>query len=133
MTTQTMPYGSWRSPISAAEVAKADIRLAFPVLVATGATEVDVWWSEGRPSEGGRQVVVSQLRGDLLPPPWNARTRVHEYGGACWLAVSNKDFPDLVFAEWSDQRLYRVGTEVAPRPLTPAPSVDAGWRYADPV
>ncbi len=139
----SLPYGEWPSPISAADVAKAGIRLASPVLVpslagpgADAATEADVWWTEGRPAEGGRQVIVSAMRGDLLPPPWNARTRVHEYGGRCWLPVRTPtDGTAVVFAEWSDQRLYRLGLggDAPPQPLTPEPSTTAALRYADPV
>jgi dipeptidyl aminopeptidase/acylaminoacyl peptidase len=129
--TNVLPYGSWPSPISAADVAKGGIRLAFPALVAgpNPADPPDVWWTEGRPAEGGRQVVVSAARGDLLPAPWNARTRVHEYGGACWLPL-----PDgLLFTQWDDQRIYRITGTAAPRPLTPTPSQPAGLRYADPI
>jgi dipeptidyl aminopeptidase/acylaminoacyl peptidase len=139
-----LPYGSWPSPITAADVARGGIRLGFPVLI--DAAELggvpDVWWTEGRPDEGGRQVVVSALYGDLLPAPFYARTRVHEYGGACWLPLpaQGSGRPDLVFSEWTDQRLYRLATDdarvggvagAAPRPLTPAPAEPAALRYAD--
>ncbi|MCL6549909.1 MAG: prolyl oligopeptidase family serine peptidase [Acidothermus cellulolyticus] len=117
------PYGSWVSPISAADVARGGVRLGFPSLVAG-----DVWWLEGRPTEQGRQVVVSAQRGDLLGPPWNARTRVHEYGGRSFWPIAADSF---VFSEWTDQRLYLVTGEGDPRPLTPAPAVPSGWRYAD--
>jgi len=40
----------------------------------------------------------------VLPAPWNARTRVHEYGGLSWLVVGGT----LVFCEFSDQRLWRL-------------------------
>ena len=48
-----VPYGAWPSPLTAADVARGMIRLAAPRLVGT-----EVWWSEGRPAEGGRSVVV---------------------------------------------------------------------------
>ena len=41
----------------------------------------------------------------MLPAPWNARTRVHEYGGGRWLAPADGT---LVFTEFTDQRLYRL-------------------------
>ncbi len=123
-----LPYGSWPSPISAADVARGGIRLGFAAVVRAADGSDDVWWSEGRPAEGGRQVVVSAARGDLLPTPWNARTRVHEYGGMSWTPLHASA---LVFAEWSDQRLYRLDVGAEPAPLTPAPPVDSGWRYAE--
>lgn len=94
-----------------------------------------VWWSEGRPTEGGR-VTVCRLDAtgacaDLLPPPWNARTRVHEYGGTSWLPVPTGSGFDLVFANLTDQRLYRLTPGSVPTPLTPEPLTPAGVRYAD--
>ncbi len=132
------PYGAWPSPISAADVAKAGIQLGRVAIVGDPAA-AETWWSEARPAEGGRQVVVRRCGDeppvDLLPAPWNARSRVHEYGGSAWLPV-----PDgagghaLVFAHWDDQRLYRLDAGSSePRPLTPEPTEPAGWRYVDPV
>jgi len=131
-TPQVLPYGSWPSPITAADVAKGAIRLGFPVLVdsATAGAAPDVWWLEGRPAEGGRQVIVSAERGDLLPAPWNARTRVHEYGGLSFLPLAD----GLLFTEWSDQRIYYLADDGSqPSPLTPIPAHPAALRYADPV
>jgi dipeptidyl aminopeptidase/acylaminoacyl peptidase len=59
--------------------------------------------------------------------PWNARTRVHEYGGKSYLPL-----PDgFVFANFADQRLYRCGAAGAPVPLTPAPAGGTADRFAD--
>jgi hypothetical protein len=48
----------------------------------------DVYWSEGRPAEGGRTQLVRRsvdgITTDLLPEGMDARTAVHEYGGAAW-------------------------------------------------
>ena len=68
----------------------------------------DVWWSEARPAEAGRSALV-RLSGagaatDVLPPPWNARTRVHEYGGGAWTVAGGT----LWFTDFADQRLYRL-------------------------
>ena len=66
-----------------------------------------VWWQESRPAEGGRIAVVSRapdgVARDLLPAPWNARTRVHEYGGRSYLPLAD----GFLFANFADQRLYR--------------------------
>ena len=129
---QAIPFGSWPSPITAADVANSAVRLGFPVLVGDAGADAtpDVWWLEGRPVEGGRQVIVSAERGDLLPAPWNARTRVQEYGGLSFLPLAD----GLLFVEWSDQRIYHLavgGSE--PRPLTPVPAYPRALRYADPV
>jgi dipeptidyl aminopeptidase/acylaminoacyl peptidase len=130
MTTETHIYGEWPSPIEGADVARMRVGLSFPVI--TGA---HAWWQEARPSEGGRVAVVRQgpegIR-DLLPVPWNARTRVHEYGGRSYLPL-----PDgFLFANFADQRLYRCRTTgssdaAAPEPLTAAPGEEAADRFAD--
>jgi dipeptidyl aminopeptidase/acylaminoacyl peptidase len=72
---------------------------------------------------------------ELLAAPWYARTRVHEYGGRSYLPVPSADEPgrfDLVFANFADQRLYRLRASGAgvgqPTPLTPD---GAGFRFAD--
>ena len=129
----TVPYGAWPSPIGAAEVAAGGVRLSGPVPGGTGAGG-EVWWAEGRPTDGGRVVVVRRgadgTVSDVLPEGWSARSRVHEYGGTAWLPL-----PDggLVFANWTDQRLYRLSVGGTPTPLTPEPAEPAALRYADPV
>jgi dipeptidyl aminopeptidase/acylaminoacyl peptidase len=128
MATETHIYGEWRSPIDGADVARKQVGLAFPVIDAAG-----VWWQESRPEEGGRIAVVRQgpdgtgTRHELLPMPWNARTRVHEYGGKSYLPL-----PDgFVFANFADQRLYRCAGSGVPEPLTPAPDEETADRFAD--
>lgn len=123
--TVTAPYGSWRSPISAADLAVS----GHPI---SGAAWVgdDIWWLELRTHEGGRLAVrtrnAERAPVDILPPPWNARTRVHEYGGGAWTVTASRA---LVFAEFTDQRLYRLdaGSDT-PAPLTPA---DQGFRFGE--
>src|ERR1700761_7975701 len=125
--TEIATYGSWKSPISAADVARGAVAVSYPS-IAGG----EVWWQERRPSEGGRSTVVAsagpgQGPRELLPAPWNARNRVHEYGGKSYLAVPSLSLAggfDLVFANFADQRLYAAGGAVEagidPVPLTPA-------------
>jgi dipeptidyl aminopeptidase/acylaminoacyl peptidase len=136
LATKTASYGEWPSPIDGADVARKQVGLAFPTIDTTG-----VWWQESRPEQGGRLAVVCQgpdgISRDLLPMPWNARTRVHEYGGKSYLPLPG----GFVFANFGDQRLYRCGvTDQAgpaqsgpaePEPLTPAPGADAAYRFAD--
>ena len=125
MTTETTSYGEWPSPIAGADVARKQVGLAFAVIDATG-----VWWQESRPEEGGRVSVVCQgpdgVSRDLLRAPYNARTRVHEYGGRSYQPVPG----GFVFANFGDQRLYRCGDDGAPQPLTPEPG-DVSFRFAD--
>ena len=72
------PYGSWKSPITSDLIVAATISLDQVVL-----DGLDVYWVEGRPAEGGRNLVVRRTPDgsvtDVTPAPFNARTRVHEY------------------------------------------------------
>ncbi|MEP6723588.1 MAG: prolyl oligopeptidase family serine peptidase [Variovorax sp.] len=121
----TAPFGSWVSPITSELVATAQTTL-LDVLLDGG----DPLWIEGRPTEGGRQVLMrlgSDGAGrDVTPQPFSARTRVHEYGGAA-VAVSGRS---VCFSNFADQRLYlQVGSE-PPVALTPVAD-SAELRYAD--
>jgi dipeptidyl aminopeptidase/acylaminoacyl peptidase len=149
-TVPPVPFGAWPSPITAADAARSQLRLAYPTVIGG-----NVWWQEGRPEEGGRVAVVHRAAGgklsDALPAPWNARTRVHEYGGRSYLPVPRSSARPaaaggraprghaIVFANYADQRLYLAGVDAdgkqAPHPITPDPAAadadPAGLRYAD--
>jgi WD40-like Beta Propeller Repeat len=118
------PYGSWKSPITSDLIVAGSIRLGEIRL--EGET---VYWSEGRPTEGGRSVVVKRTPDgqitDLTPAPLNVRTRVHEYGGGAFNVLDGA----LYFSNFADQRLYCQAGEGAPEPITPEASI----RYADAV
>jgi dipeptidyl aminopeptidase/acylaminoacyl peptidase len=115
-------YGSWSSPITSDFVVAETIGLA-DLRVAGGA----IYWIEARPTENGRNVLVcGRTDGtieDVTPPPWNVRTRVHEYGGASYVIAGHTVF----FSNFADQLLYRLDPGGAPRPF----STQAGARYAD--
>ena len=74
------PYGAWVSPFKIERLTDRVVFLAEP----EGVDGIR-WWIEGRPDEGGRQVLVRrELDGTLTrmtPEGFNARSRVHEYGG----------------------------------------------------
>ncbi|SDD26969.1 Dipeptidyl aminopeptidase/acylaminoacyl peptidase [Rhodococcus tukisamuensis] len=124
---QRAPYGSWTSPIAAAELAAS----GHPVDVGRFVGD-EIWWSELRPAEGGRTAIRRAGPGgqpvDVLAAPWNARTRVHEYGGGAWAVTDDQR---LVFAEFHDQRVYVKSAGRHPVPLTPEPPIPAGVRYGE--
>jgi dipeptidyl aminopeptidase/acylaminoacyl peptidase len=117
------PFGSWTSPIRVEDVVGDVIGLGEPWIDGE-----DTYWLEARPSEAGRRVLVrSGVDGtisDVTPPPFNVRTRVHEYGGGSYVVAGGV----VVFSNFADGRLYRVdpGAE-APVAMTP----EGPWRYAD--
>lgn len=125
---ETLPYGAWRSPITSDLIVAETIGLGG-VLV-DGA---DIYWTESRPSEGGRNVLVRRIkdggREDVTPAPLNVRTRVHEYGGGA--AVVHQG--TVYFSNFWDQRLYRLAPGGTAIPLTPERTEAASWRYADGV
>ena len=119
-------FGSWPSPITA-ELIVAGAATPGDVRAESGV----VWWSQSRPDQGGRQQVLRRdpdgTVSDALPEWFNARTRVHEYGGAPWWVHDG-----VVFAtSWVDQRVYRTEAGGEPVALTPEPAVPHGFRYAD--
>ncbi|MEV6590791.1 LpqB family beta-propeller domain-containing protein [Streptomyces acidicola] len=128
---QTLPYGSWPSPIDATLAAAHDGHAEYVGFVGEG-----VWWTEPRPTEGGRRTLVR--RGpdggeeSLLPAPWNVRSRVIEYGGQPWAGTVRDGEPLVVFVNFADQRLYRYRAGADPQPLTPLSSVGGGLRWVDP-
>jgi len=70
------PYGAWTSPITSDLIVSATVRISSAML-----DNNTVYWLEGRPTEGGRSVIVQRVPDgstvDVNPPPTNARTRVH--------------------------------------------------------
>ncbi|MFF4690589.1 prolyl oligopeptidase family serine peptidase [Streptomyces sp. NPDC001307] len=125
------PYGSWPSPVDAALAAAHDGRPEWPGFVGD-----ETWWTEPRPTEGGRRALVRRrtdgTEESVLPAPWNVRSRVIEYGGRPWTGVERDGQPLVVFVHFADQRLYRYEPGGAPRPLTPVSPVGGGLRWAEP-
>jgi dipeptidyl aminopeptidase/acylaminoacyl peptidase len=119
--TTVSPYGSWKSPISAALVAGAEVGLEQIRLDGN-----DVYWIERRPQELGRKVIVRCSDdgnvADVTPSGLNARTRVHEYGGGDYAV----DRGTLVFSNFTDQRLYLQKNS---DPVLIMPALE--MRYAD--
>ena len=115
-------YGFWKSPITADLVAGKSIRLNEPQLDG-GA----VYWLEGRPSEGGRTVLVRRGRDgkvrDLRLAPSSVRTGVHEYGGGAYTVLDGT----VYFSEGHDRQLHRLSPDGQVRALTTA----GPQRYAD--
>ena len=127
---KTAPYGSWKSPITSDLIVAQSISLS-DVRLDGG----NIYWLEGRPQEQGRSVVVRAAEGpaptDMIPAPFNARTRVHEYGGGSWTVWDGA----VIFSNFADGRLYRLAPDASvPQPLTPEPPArDRQWRFADGV
>jgi acetyl esterase/lipase len=122
MAPVVAPYGSWRSPLPLELAVAGTIRLNEPRRDGDALT-----WLEGRPSDGGRITLVRLRPGgvpeDVSPPGINVRDRVHEYGGAPYLAVGDL----VVVSDFATGRLFVVAADRIATPITP----DIAWRYAD--
>ena len=118
------PYGSWKSPITSDLVASGTIRVEQIVLEGE-----NIYWIEMRPAEGGRYVVVQRSPegqiADITPSSFNAKTRVHEYGGGAFTVNHGK----VYFSNFTDQRIYCQDQGGLSRPITP----EGKRRYADMV
>ncbi len=110
---QTMPYGSWVSPITGDLIVSDAVRFG-----GVKAVSGFLYFSEMRPVEKGRSTLMRRTQEghfeELLPSPYNARTRVHEYGGGAVLIEGNA----IYFSNDADQQLYRVDAKGEIHPLT---------------
>ena len=111
--TETAPYGTWRSPVSADLIAEATVGLGQ--LAVDGD---DVYCAVLRPAEGGRTVLErfgpDGTRADVMPAPFSVRSRVHEYGGGAFTVHDGV----VWFCNDKDQRIYRQPAGGAPEPVT---------------
>lgn len=104
-TTQkktAVSYGGWPSLISSQLILSDSISIDEPKQ-----TEKSILYIERRPREGGRCVIVKvidDVAHDILPAPFSARSRVHEYGGGSYCVAE-----DLIyFVNDSDQEIYCI-------------------------
>jgi dipeptidyl aminopeptidase/acylaminoacyl peptidase len=116
------PYGTWKSPVTSDLIASAGIRF--------GDTQIDgedIYWIETRPGQGGRNTIIRRAsdggQTEIISTPYNARSRVHEYGGGAILA----DRGAVYFSNDEDRQIYRVIPGKAPEKL----SNEENMRYAD--
>jgi dipeptidyl aminopeptidase/acylaminoacyl peptidase len=122
MPKQRTPFGRWPSPLSPRLAAAGSRRFGT---LAAGAQAL--YWSQSRPEQGGRQSIFAGSADggvrEVLPAPFSARSRVHEYGGGEFLLADDT----LYFVNDGDQQIYAVAGDQAPKRLTEA----AGTRFAD--
>lgn len=118
-----LPFGAWPSPISMDMVVAGSRSLSEPRLDGG-----DIYFLEGRPTEGGRVVLMRRAPdgslSDVTPRDLNVRTRVHEYGGGAYAVGAGR----IVFSDFASNRLHvQDGPTAQPRALTEDPRT----RFAD--
>lgn len=118
------PYGSWSTPITSERIVSENA----PIRELAADTDGAVYWTEQRPGDGGKTSLVrhspSGAQTDVVVPPFDVRSRVHEYGGGAFAVRDGT----VVFSNDGDKRLYRVDPGQAPVPITP---LQGDTRWAD--
>ena len=118
------PYGTWKSPITLDMVAHGTVNLVRIVLDGP-----DTYWSEVRPAEDGRTVIMKRGSGgeleEITPPGFSVSSMVNEYGTRGF-SVANEV---VYFSNQTDQRVYRQRPGEAPVPITP----EGDYRYGSMV
>lgn len=129
MSPTISAYGTWHSPIDVEMVSAASLRIGQ-----TFAYGDYFYWTERRPAEQGRTVLVGRsLTGtacDITPKDANVRTAVHEYGGGSAFIDEGIAF----YSNFADHRVYRI--DLDPKTGMAASSAKAitkpgPYRYAD--
>ncbi|KAF8198339.1 alpha beta-hydrolase [Mycena galopus ATCC 62051] len=113
------------SPITASAVAAQVVSVEEVIL---DAATSKVYFAQKRPEENGRSAIVdASTRQDVFDTTWDARTQVHEYGGAAATVFNGI----LYFSNILDHCVYKAdlkGQGDAPTAITP---VNGALRFAD--
>ncbi|KAJ6612726.1 alpha/beta-hydrolase [Mycena sp. CBHHK59/15] len=124
MSRRVAPYGNWISPIRAQAVAAQSLLAGIEEVILDPLTS-KVYFGQKRPEENGRCAVVDASdRQDLFGESWDARTQLHEYGGAASTVFDGV----LFFSHVLDHRVYRTSKGGNPVPITP---LNPMLRFAD--
>ncbi|MGC3956156.1 MAG: prolyl oligopeptidase family serine peptidase [Propionicimonas sp.] len=113
------PYGSWQSPITAADLTAATVGLSAG-LVSDGVR----YWIQAHPEQGGRVTLWredSAGRSELTPDAY-LRTGVNEYGGGEWTVAGGI----VAYSSWPDGSLQLIEPGQTARQLSPG----GDFRYA---
>ncbi|MCH1928916.1 prolyl oligopeptidase family serine peptidase [Shewanella sp. A25] len=118
---QVAPYGSWQSPLSATDVFEQVDEIDDLQSIGNA-----IYFSEVSGSAQGKvgikRLIDTNIVTQVVPPEFNVKSRVHEYGGAAFLGIGKSMF----VTKKQDQLFYRIAPNQTPFPLTPN-----GTRHAD--
>uniref|UniRef100_A0A7S4A9D8 Peptidase S9 prolyl oligopeptidase catalytic domain-containing protein n=1 Tax=Pseudo-nitzschia australis TaxID=44445 RepID=A0A7S4A9D8_9STRA len=148
--TKDAPFGAWDSPISSQSITAGSVGIGGLHVSPDGNGGDVVYWLEGRPQEGGRNVLcrydptceTKSERGavDVTPAGINVRSRVHEYGGGATLFAATTEGSDredsLFFTEFLSQQQFKLelgnsSGESASEAVTADQDGVGRYRYAD--
>lgn len=120
MQKKIQPFGTWPSSFDAATIVAGQNRLSQVQI-----ERQRIYWIETRPAEQGRATIVccdQRTITELLPPPYSARSRVHEYGGASYTVNRSS----LYFVNDKDQQVWQRDPSGHIRQITAAPAFRFG-------
>jgi len=105
------PFGSWESPITSKSIIAGSVSIGNLNIL-----NDSLYWTEGRPKEGGRTVLCCQYLHndkecegkalDVSPKDSNIRSLVHEYGGGSLVFGSNPNH--IFFSDFKEQNLCKL-------------------------
>jgi len=111
-TQDNSAYGQWSSDITTDLIVSDSVSLDETRQI--GDT---LYYIERRPQQAGRCVIVKYSDGvstDVLPDPYSANSRVHEYGGGCYCVNDEQIF----FINDSNQEIYQINKQTISRITT---------------
>ncbi len=113
MDKSVLPFGSWPSSITVEMVAMGSVSISSPRI-----SDKNIYWIESRATEKGRLVIMhcdeSNVIQEINPAPFNARTKVHEYGGGAY--VVNE--ASIYFNHFTDNQIYQAQPHQLAIPIT---------------
>ena len=132
---QDKPFGAWKSPISSRSITAGSVRMGGLTVVPSKSKDGkdSVYWLEGRPLEGGRNVFCrftgeEGCVSEITPKEINVRSRVHEYGGAATTLKGET----LFYTEFASQQVYKMSLSNEEEPKMVTINDNPGqYRYAD--
>ena len=99
-------YGNWPSKITSELIVSDSVSIDEARLTANA-----LYYIERRPQDKGRCVIVrysDDISVDVLPAPYSARSRVHEYGGGCYCLDETRNGDRIFFVNDNDQDIYLI-------------------------
>ncbi|KAJ7583310.1 alpha beta-hydrolase [Mycena floridula] len=95
-------YGNWKSPVTAEACAAQSFAAGIEDLILDSVTS-KVYYAQKRTEENGRSAIVrASDHQDIFDASWDARTQVHEYGGASTTPVAITSInPSQRFADFA--------------------------------
>jgi dienelactone hydrolase len=120
------PYGSWSSPITAADLTVATVGLSGGV-VSDGVR----YWTQAHPEQGGRVTLWREDdagREEVTPDAY-LRTAVNEYGGGEWAVAGGI----VVLSSWPDGSVQAIEPGQPARRIAPGGEFRYAALHLDPI